>query len=430
MKLFLSVVLSVIYFSVNAQNLVLVDSADSKFKKQLVNLYSSRVAKQQLKFNQQLSDKKIRKEVDVLYKDFSEDFIESINKGFFVENETYQKFLEDILQQIQKNNPEYPDIANTKILLSFGTSPNAYAIGTNIVVVYIPLIKKIDNQYQLAFILSHEIAHNLLSHSYNGMIDHASMVHSSEIKKQTKEIQKQKYNKGQIASGLYRDIVYGKRKNNRKLEHQADSLGFVLFKNAFKGNEYQVLVSLETLKDIDKETDSLSVADYTKLFTTAKIPFKNQWINNDELQAYKYDRSPKFWQIDSLKTHPDCELRVGFVKKHFTVQPAEAEISEEFKALKNSSKYNHILGLYTIEEYGKSLYEALLLYKNEPENEFLKKMIYDNLIKLQEAQKSYTLNKYLDTLNPRYSNSYNTFLSFFRQLRKNELNEIINKYTL
>lgn len=430
MKLFLSVVLSVICFSVNAQNLVLVDSADSKFKKQLVNLYSSRVAKQQLKFNQQLSDKKIRKEVDVLYKDFSEDFIESINKGFFVENQTYQKFLEDILQQIQKNNPEYPDIANTKILLSFGTSPNAYAIGTNIVVVYIPLIKKIDNQYQLAFILSHEIAHNLLSHSYNGMIDHASMVHSSEIKKQTKEIQKQKYNKGQIASGLYRDIVYGKRKNNRKLEHQADSLGFVLFKNAFKGNEYQVLVSLETLKDIDKETDSLSVADYTKLFTTAKIPFKNQWINNDELQAYKYDRSPKFWQVDSLKTHPDCELRVGFVKKHFTVQPAEAEISEEFKALKNSSKYNHILGLYTIEEYGKSLYEALLLYKNEPENEFLKKMIYDNLIKLQDAQKSYTLNKYLDTLNPRYSNSYNTFLSFFRQLRKNELNEIINKYTL
>lgn len=295
---------------------------------------------------------------------------------------------------------------------------------------YIPLIKKIENQYQLAFILSHEIAHNLLSHSYNGMIAHAAMVHSSEIKKQTKEIQKQKYNKGQIASGLYRDIVYGKRKNNRRLEHQADSLGFVLFKNAFKGNEYQALVSLETLKDIDKETDSLSVADYTKLFTTEKIAFKNQWINNDELQAYKYDRSPKFWQVDSLKTHPDCDLRVGFVKKHFMVQPAEVELSEEFMMLKNSSQYNHILGLYAIEEYGKSLYETLLLYKNEPENDFLKKMMYHNLIKLQEAQKSYSLNKHLDTLNPRYSNSYNTFLSFFRQLRKNELNEIINKYTL
>src|SRR5690606_24654793 len=105
MKLFLSLVLSVMCLTANAQNLVLVDTADSKFKKQLVNLYSSRVTKQQLAFNQQLSDKKIRKEVDVLYKDFTKDFIESINKGFFVENETYQNFLEDILQQIKINNP-------------------------------------------------------------------------------------------------------------------------------------------------------------------------------------------------------------------------------------------------------------------------------------------------------------------------------------
>lgn len=93
MKLFLSVVLSVICFAANAQNLVLVDTADSKFKKQLVNLYSSRVAKQQLQFNQQLSDKKIRKEVDVLYKDFSEDFIESINKGFFCRKPNVSKIL-------------------------------------------------------------------------------------------------------------------------------------------------------------------------------------------------------------------------------------------------------------------------------------------------------------------------------------------------
>src|SRR5690606_5195116 len=195
----------------------------------------------------------------------------------------------------------------------------------------------------------------------------------------------------------------------------------------FKGKEYQALMSLETLDKIDKERDSLSASDYVLLFNTEKYPFKNEWINNDELSTYRYDKTPKFWQVDSLKTHPDCGLRVGFVKKHFTVQPSEsAPPSGQFTKLKKSSDYNHILGLYVIEEYGKSLYETLLLLKNDPENTFLNRMVYQNLLKLQNAQSTYTLNKYLDTINPKYSDSYNTFLYFFRQLRKSQLNAIID----
>lgn len=315
--------------------------------------------------------------------------------------------------------------------MSWGTSPNAYAIGNGMVVVYVPLVKAIRNEYDLAYIIGHEIAHNLLEHSYSGLLEYATTRHSSELKKQTRDIERTKYNKAQMASGLYRDIVYGKRKNNRKFEHQADSLGFVLYRNAFKGKESQALACLEYLNDIDAERDSLTAGDYEKLFSFENLKFRREWIESDELSGYRYDRRPKFWQVDSLKTHPDCTLRAQAIKTHFKVQSAAAlEPSPEFAKLKVRSKYDHIIGLYALQEYGQSLYETLLLVKSDPENQFLRQMIYQNLLKLQASQKNYALNKHLDMSNPGFSQSYNTYLHFIRQLRKGELNAIIEHYKI
>ncbi len=102
--------------------------------------------------------------------------------------------------------------------------------------------------------------------------------------------------------------------------------------------------------------------------------------------------------------------------------------SEEFKAIQAASIYNDVLGLFVIEEYGKSLYETLLLLKEDPNNQFLRTMVKGNLLKIRNAQKSYTLDKHLDRVNPRNSDSYNTFLFFIRDLRRKEMNDLINLY--
>src|SRR5690606_22796530 len=145
------------------------------------------------------SDAKIRKEVESGYRELTTDFLKNIEKGVFVESADYRNFLDGILQKISMANPQYPEIVDTKIVLSWGTSPNAYAIGNGMVVVYVPLVKAIRNEYDLAYIISHEIAHNLLEHSYSGLLEYATTRHSSELKKQTRDIERTKYNKAQMA---------------------------------------------------------------------------------------------------------------------------------------------------------------------------------------------------------------------------------------
>jgi|SRR5690554_795043 len=412
-----------------SQNKILFDTIQEDYKKSIESLYTKRVLEQKKVFSNQLTERKVRSDVEKTYTELSTEIIESIKKGIFVDEKNFREKVNTLFEKIQKNNPKYSQLAETEILFSFGVAPNAYAIGNDIIVLNIPLLQRLENEMQLAYIICHEIAHNLMHHSYSSIVDYAKLKNSEELKKQTREIEKQKYNKGQIASGLYKDIVYGKRKNNRKYEHQADSLGYILFNNTFPNYAYESVKTLELLETIDTETDSLTLKDYIFLFDTEKSPFRESWINSTELDKYNYQNDSKFWVVDSLKTHPDCAIRIQFLKEHFAVESDKQwEGESDFLHLKSSAKYNAVLGMYFIEEYGKSLYQTLLLYKNDPEDEFLKKLIKANLLKLQVAQNSYTLNKHLDIINPKFSNSYNTFLYFFRQLRKSQLTAIIDKY--
>ena len=427
-----SLLLICLFFSIKisfGQSFIPIDTSNVEYRRSLKNLYSKRVAEQEIIFKQNISDPKISKEVASIYNEVSTGFLETIDKGQFVDSPLYREQLDAILDKLKNGNPEYPTLANTKILLSHGAMPNAYAIGNDIIVLYIPLIKKVRNEYELASIISHEIAHNILNHSYNGMTAYASLKQSEEIKQKTKELKRQKYNRAGEAIALYKKLVYGSTKNSRKLEREADSLGYILYKNAFKGFEYEVVESLVLLETIDEERDSLVLPEYISLFQTDLFPFKEEWVNNDVLNRYKYDNTPKFWTVDSLKTHLDGAIRAEFIKSKFNVKQSDLhEASDGFKAIQFASKYNDLLGLYSIKEYGRSLYETLLLLKNEPGNNFLRNMVHENLLRIQEAQKDYTLDRHLDRPHPRNSESYNSFLYFIRDLRRKELNNIINQY--
>ncbi|MCR5862940.1 M48 family metalloprotease [Flavobacterium sp. J372] len=406
-----------------------VDTADIAYRTSLKNLYRERTAATLSSFKN-MPDKKLGKAMAGQYEKVNSEFIAKIDEGTFVKAAYYEEKINSLFSKIVETNPQFTALASTKILLSFDEAPNAYAIGDGFVIIHLPLFSHLTKEHEIAFVLCHELAHNLLNHPQNGLKEYSQMMGSSEIAKQTREIEKRKYNKGEGASGLYKQIIYGNRKKRREVEFQADSLGFVLYRNAFAGKEAIAVKSFGTLEHIDKEKDSLQPKDFERLFSSASQPFKPEWLANDEINGYKYDKNPKFWQVDSLKTHPDCNHRSQRLAALFGIKTDGSQLTDNaYKEVALQAKYDQLLGLYVLKEYGKSLYETLLLLKDNEGDVYLKQMVQKNLLRIQEAQKNYTMNKYVDTVNPRYSNSYNTFLSFLRQLRKSEMTQIINQYS-
>lgn len=431
-RMIFSLLLYIIAFSSFSQQskFTPIDTLSSLYKSDLILLYNERSAVQMASYKK-FPERNLRSSLVESYKEYNDEFLEKVKQGHFIQGTYYNDRLNDIFQQIVKANTKYAQLASTKILLSFSDAPNAYAMGNGFVVVNIPLIASIKNEYELAFVICHELAHNLLNHPENGMVAYAKLLKSDEIKEKTKEIRRNKYNRADNARSLYREILYNNRKKARLIEFQADSLGFVLYKNAFKGKEFLAVKGFETLDDMDRDKDSLQPQDYKKLFSSPAQPFKNEWLAADEISGYKYNKTRKFWDVDSLKTHPDCVDRAIRLKQIFKPGEALADSSDSdasFVEIKKNAGYDNVLGLFILKQYGKSLYQALLLLKDDESSGFLKQMVFANLARIHESQLNYTMNKYVDTVNPKYAYSYNVFLTFLRQLRKSEFNTIINQY--
>jgi len=222
--------------------------------------------------------------------------------------------LNTILDKIKVSNTDI-NLDDIKLLLAVSNEINAYNCGDGIVVLELPLVLKIDNEYELAYVISHEIAHQKLNHVYKSMLKSSQQNNSEDLKKQTKEIDKLKYNKSKLASGLFKNIVYSGREESRKRESEADSLGYIFYKKAYPEYQNYAVETLKKLKTIDVEKDSLSKQDFVKLFEAQNLKFKDEWIAS-EIANYNYQKTEKFWNVDSLRTHPDCDARISFLKSH------------------------------------------------------------------------------------------------------------------
>ena len=428
MKFFLAFVVVLIFGNVQAQQTVLIDTLNFPYRKSLVTDFGLRAAKVESEFSL-LTDKRVRNQTMTVYKNRKKEVEGQINKGIFFGDNSYLTFLKSQLEIVQKANPEFKEIDQIKVLVAAAENPNASASVEGYIVFNLPMFLRATNQYTIAYVLCHEIAHRLLNHSYNSVVASAELNTSSDIKDKTASIKKNKYNKGKMASELFRQIVYEDRKTSRTIEFQADSLGYVLFSKAFPEAKSEAVNSLLWLSTIDTDVDSISVENYQKAFGTTTQPFKMKWLEKDELSDYTYDKTPKFWMIDSLKTHPDCELRAEKMIQLFQVEKKITKIeTSEFLALKKSASFDYIYSLHFLKSYGLSLYNCLVQLQSNPEDKWLQQMTGHNLEKLQELQNLYRLNEVLETPDPQYSASYNTFLHLIRELRKTELNEIITYY--
>ncbi len=410
-----------------SQNTVIIDTTNHIYRNSLKEFYTTQTLKNQVSLEVGMS-RKIRNQFEEMYLDNKKDFISLIDKGVFFESKNYNSLFETIFERLKNNNSELAG-SDMKLLLAFSDESNAYNNGENIVVINLPLIRDLKNEYQLAFVISHEIAHQKLNHVHEGIVKKLNKFNSEELTQKTKTIDKQKFNKGALASELMKNLVYGDRRESRKKEIAADSLGYLYFSKAYADFNLQAVEVLKILKNIDVATDSLDKSDFIKIFNNQNFKFNEEWLKSDLVNNYSYQKEKKKYDIDSLRTHPDCDVRISVLTKTFNIKSISKKIdSASYESSKKEIDKEYIFGLFVLEEYGKSLYNCMLKYKENLADTYYRNMIYENLLKLRESRMNYTLNKYLETENPNFSEGYNQLLNFIRNLRRNELNELILNY--
>ena len=371
---------------------------------------------------------KTGKELEKFYREFYKDFEKEIKDKDYSFNSNFKIKLEKILLNLKKKNPQIPD--NLNILVAKNNTPNAFCLGDGTFVVNMGLFNVLDNEAQVASVLSHELAHYLLDHTLKSLVNEIN--EDKDSRSIMENLKKVSVNKSKKAFDIVKDNLYKKREIKRKREVEADSLGYVLFRNS----DYENTEFYNTLSNLSKyDTISpreLKIETYKKLYNLPNQPFKDSWMTKEDFGSYNYDHYKVKLNKDSLSTHPELAQRMEFITKQFAELKNKKEAKkgdEEFTKLKNTARMEVLPNLWHSEQYGRGIYAAMQFLQDKEEENYYHEWLGKLFDKIYTARKNYNLNRYLDRIEPKeQSESYQQFLSFMWNLNLAEIKNIADYY--
>ena len=416
--------------TVNAQIYSPIDTADGDFRSALKSKYESVF----LNYNTQLKSEyqgKKKNELLGAFKSFQEEFLEEIEEGNFIQDERFQNLLDEILSELQSKNPDIPK--NQRILISKYANVNAYAMPDGTLVMNMGSFKFLENEDQIASIIAHEIAHNVLGHVLKTQIKQIDDDISGKYQTKVKAIKQKKYGQNTQAFQLMQNLLYEESAIRRVQEKEADSLGFKYFSNSrYKDDEFVNAFKLLQRYDTIKPA-GLPVEIYAKYFDLPAQPFSQKWLEMEDFSRYDYTKFKEKIDKDSIASHPEALERISYLQKNFPkLKTIESPVgpSSRFKELQEIAAWEEVPNLFFLKQYGMVIFVSLLCLEEDSDTEFYKYWLGKSFGKVYEARKQYRLNRYLDTVNPKeQSESYQQFLSFMWNLSLDELKNIADFYS-
>ncbi|AZA91872.1 peptidase M48 [Chryseobacterium nakagawai] len=371
-------------------------------------------------------------EISKIYKEFGTDFEKQVKNKDFVFKSEFDVVIKSLVERLRKNNPKIPK--DLKILIARDNTPNAYCLADGTFVINMGLYIWMDNEAQIAGVISHELGHKIEEHTMKMVL---SLVEQNELDKSTVQniketTDRQSLGRNQKAFDIFKNRLYKKSIQKRKQEIQADSLGYVIFRNSeFKKSEFinglQILQTFDTISPRE-----LKIETYKKLFDLPKQAFKEKWMKKEDFSLYNYNFYKEKLNKDSVASHPEMVRRIEKLKKTFpelnrSVEPEKP--SEAYLALKKTARMEILPNYFHSEDYGVGIYTAMQFLQDGEEEKYYKDWLGKCFTKIYEARKKYNLNRYLDRIEPKnQSESYQQFLNFMWNLGLDEIKNISDYY--
>ncbi|WP_228437470.1 M48 family metallopeptidase [Chryseobacterium sp. 7] len=371
-------------------------------------------------------------ELSKIYKEFGTDFEKQVKNKDFIFKSEFETSIQAMIQRLKKNNPQIPQ--DLKILIAKDNTPNAYCLADGTFVINMGLYSWLNNEEQIAAVIAHELGHKIEGHSLKNFLkiieqDKLDKVVVENIKSTTTS---RSQSQNQKAFDILKNTAYKKGVERRQSEMQADSLGYVIFKNSdFKKAEF--VNALQRLQDFDTISPrELKVDTYRKLFNLPKQAFNEKWMKKEDFSLYNYNFYKEKLNKDSLASHPEISRRIEMLKKTFAElkNPATPEKPTDlFVALRKTARMEILPNYFHSEDYGVGIYTAMQFLQDEEEEKYYKSWLGRCFSKIYEARKNYNLNRYLDRIEPKdQSESYQQFLNFMWNLSLDEIKNIADFY--
>ena len=257
--------------------------------------------------------------------------------------------------------------------------PNAYTSATGNILITVGLLAQLDNEAQLAYILSHEITHYRQHHMLKGYLNREDL----------------KEHSGDTPSYLLLSSYYS---YNQEQELEADQMGFELYKKS-PYSAKEALRSFDVLEYADLPFDD--------------VPFDTTFFNKNFMTipaGYFLKEVDPIYSDDNYEdrnsTHPNVrKRRMALMTEVDTVKNGGTHLfvvsKDEFLRVREKSRYE-ICRLYLIDRnYPGAIYSSYMMLQRHPNDIYLQKIIGRCLYELAAYNQTSTGNS-----------SYNPYLMY------------------
>lgn len=373
--------------------------------------------------------KEERKEYDSYFELLEHRISLNYNKNNYVLDNDYQKLTQNIFQLINSKNTNLKRNTSRFYIIK-SNIPNAASLGFNLYFIESGLFNLLDNQFQFAAVICHEIAHNELNHTKLAIEQDAEF--EKDFKREIKSIKRQDFLKLIKSQNQVIQKKYDLAEQSRKKEISADSLGYILYKNLDypKSEYFHLLKKIEEFDQSDKYILDDSI--YAYLFDLPEQKFNPKSIKIERNSLFDGLSFTEYINKDSIRTHPNLNDRLNWIQKNFQEDFTKQNVvpSVNFKNIKAKEIENYYENYIHNEEYTTALLELIYEKQKHTNRADLDKYIGEIFMKLFESRKSLKFNKYVAQVDANDKNvNTQKLLSFLWNLTNDELKNIGEYYT-
>ncbi|MFZ6010098.1 MAG: M48 family metallopeptidase [Bacteroidota bacterium] len=358
--------------------------------------------------------------VSRIYAERSNYLIRQIKNEAFIEDDSLQRFVDVVFGNIVAVNK----LTHTpkRVLILKSPEVNAFCYGEGTFIITIGLLAKIENESQLAFAIAHELAHYELDHIHDRVVQEVELRLSKKTKEELTKLFAGTITIEEIEE--LRKLIYGLSAFSREKEIDADSLGFILFKNtAYAQSE---ALSLLTVLDSAQAPKFPLNANLFSPFYFSKYPFQQHWLKKRLNIFSRKDESTLIFSNDSINTHPDIFVRKAKIQSLLAKKdnPRNQRPDEFVRATIELASFEAVESAYDRKEYDRCMFLALELLARYPHNDYLITTVGRLLIDLIQFRNLNTFHFYVPRYTGTYSDALRTVNNFLYNLETNEMSEV------
>lgn len=281
-----------------------------------------------------------------------------LSSGQVLYGEHMSQYVEDVAEKLLIANQQEELYNKLRFYVLKSYTPNAYTTSNGAVIVTVGLLSRIENEAQLAFILSHEIQHYVLKHGL----------------KQYKKIEYSKTRTAVNKDNIIKDIYRFSKEN----EMEADLKGFdMMVKAGYNLNEGIYVFDMLKYADYPFLEITLSIDSFENKLYKFPAEFKTKIRELVKKQNEEDEKSLVDDGNDENNTHPSLDRRINIMRDKIDAtgsqkgKPAYLLSKDRFEFVSKIARHELLLIYIKRADFGMSFYLSYMMEKLYGKSSFL-----------------------------------------------------------